>query len=114
MHYSYFFIHLYYASFFTDGFLLVTKECEWPNLFGQYYMGIDISDDDEREKESPKEDGNTDDMLFYVQSKPGGDVGQEVSCFFFPGLHFARFKLFTQVKISRLILLLASFYVKQY
>lgn len=65
-----------------DGFLLVAKECEWPNLFGQYFMDIDYEESEGEQESKKKLDDCEDDMLFYVQSKPGGgDGGQEVKVF---------------------------------
>ena len=63
---------------------MVTNECEWTNLFGQYYMGIDYEDVFEGEKKPDKKtQEDDDDMLFYVQSKPGVNDEQEVKEFLF-------------------------------
>jgi len=66
-----------------DGFTLLTRESDWPNLFGQFYMGINYSEEpDDAQSTQQSTEGDGDDMLFYVQFKPGDEEAkQEVKVF---------------------------------
>ncbi|XP_066917535.1 uncharacterized protein KIAA0930 homolog [Clytia hemisphaerica] len=49
-----------------DGFVMVAKEGVWPGLFGEFFMGVSVEENENCEAQ----DTSDDDMLFYVQNKP--------------------------------------------
>ncbi|XP_057289640.1 uncharacterized protein KIAA0930 homolog isoform X2 [Hydractinia symbiolongicarpus] len=63
-----------------DGFVLLAKESIWPQLYGTFYMDIIQDEENLTEKTNSKSHQEDDDMLFYVQNKPG-EQGQEVKVF---------------------------------
>ena len=45
---------------------MVAKEGVWPGLFGEFFMGVSVEENENCEAQ----DKSDDDMLFYVQNKP--------------------------------------------
>ena len=65
---------------------MVAKEGVWPGLFGEFFMGVSVEENENCEAQ----DKSDDDMLFYVQNKPHSSDNEVINDMILLKKYYAR------------------------